>query len=342
MNDFKSQNCSEEKLLTIAVPTYNGSRTIKDMLNLLLVQYDPRVEILISDNCSTDETPTIIAEYIKRYPFIRLVRNKENIGPDANFLNGLRLARGKFILLLSDDDILIENALGGILSFLEKNPNVSLVYLNTVGFHGKYTGLEHCAKPTISVPEDICTTDKKVFMKYAGFYWGFMSSFICSSQKFKQIEKPEIYFGTYWLQSYIHILCSSDNESLMGVIKGPCIGAGRYLNVANFDTSLVDGVFYKKMLDFAINKAGYDSKQLNELYIWRICLLGKQAIIKERAAGIKKTNVRRLIKCTYKYPSAWAKLYPYLLAPSFLCSFFMKLYRKYRNIDDIIRINRPE
>ena len=54
----------EEKLLTIAIPTYNGEKTISDMLELLLPQVDDRVEIIISDNCSTDDTYDIINKYI--------------------------------------------------------------------------------------------------------------------------------------------------------------------------------------------------------------------------------------------------------------------------------------
>ena len=50
----------KDKLLTIAIPTYNGSKTISDMLNILLPQVDDRVEIIISDNCSTDNTEDII------------------------------------------------------------------------------------------------------------------------------------------------------------------------------------------------------------------------------------------------------------------------------------------
>lgn len=49
----------EDKLLTIAIPTYNGARTIASMLNILLPQVDERVEVLVSDNCSTDNTVEI-------------------------------------------------------------------------------------------------------------------------------------------------------------------------------------------------------------------------------------------------------------------------------------------
>ena len=333
---------SAKPVLTIAVPTYNGAKTIRSMLDLLLPQVDERVEVLISDNSSTDETPQILMNYQKCWPFIRVIRNEKNIGPDANFLSALRLAKGNFVLLLSDDDILIEDSLAGILDFLEHNPDLTLAYLHTVGFHNEYRGKEHCITPGRKVNESFQTTDKKCFMEYAGFYWGFMSSFLCSKKEFDKIENPERFFGTYWLQSYICILCSKNPQSKLGVVAGPCIGAGSYLNLANFDTSLVDGVYYRKMLDFAVQEAGYDAAQMNNLYIKRICILGKRAVMKEKAAGTPKTNVRRLVRCTIRYPYAWLFLYPFLLIPAPLCKWVVEKYRKYRKASGNLRINRPE
>lgn len=138
----------EQPILTIAIPTYNGTKTIQCMLDLLLAQYDSRVEILISDNCSTDATEEIIGNYVKSHPYLKYYRNKENIGPDANFLQCMKLATGKYIHLLSDDDVMTEGALHKILDFLESNADVSLVYLYTVGFRGKYNGISKCSTPS--------------------------------------------------------------------------------------------------------------------------------------------------------------------------------------------------
>ena len=97
-------------ILTIAVPTYNGSNTIGFMLDILLPQINEKIEVIISDNCSTDNTVQIISTYIKKYPFIRYIRNERNLGADSNFLQCMRLAKGKYTLLISDDDIIIEDS----------------------------------------------------------------------------------------------------------------------------------------------------------------------------------------------------------------------------------------
>ena len=157
-------------LLTIAIPTFNGSKTIKYLLDILLPQIDKRVEMIIIDNCSNDGTSSIILDYKKRYNSINYIRNETNIGPDGNFLKCMKVAKGKFTYLVSDDDILIENSLVKILDFLELNDDISLAYLETVGFKNHYSGIENCHVYTQKVKrlkESFTTTNKKVFMDYA-------------------------------------------------------------------------------------------------------------------------------------------------------------------------------
>ena len=333
---------SREPLLTIAIPTYNGSKTIRNMLDLLLPQCNDQVEVLISDNCSIDGTEAIIHEYKLKWEKIEYYRNEKNIGPDANFLLCMRMARGHFTWLVSDDDIVIEGAIKKILNFLSAHRDVGLVYLTTRDFRGNYIGADKCTIHKPEVENDIYTENKTEFMKYAGAYWGFMSSYICNTEKFKQIENPENYYGTYWLQSYIHTLCAAGDGTGLGIVKGPCVGAGIYINAANFDSALINGVYYKKLIDFMVDIAGFDSKQMNLFYINRLCLLGRHDIIKEKSAGIKKINKKLLFKCTYKYPKAWVTLYPVFGIPSSICRPLMKLYRKKRGIYEEIRVNRPE
>lgn len=317
-------------LLTIAIPTYNGAKTIRNMLDILLPQCTDEIELVISDNASIDETPEIIAEYQKRYP-IRYIRNKTNIGPDANFLQCMKLASGKFTYLLSDDDILVEGAVEKILLFLKKHPHVALVYLDSVGFEVEYKGLESCHRylEHVQIPQqDLCTNNRITFMNYAIRMWGFMSSYLWRTDKFRTIEKPEHFFGTYWLQSYIHFLCVTNPDDELGVISGPCLAAGEYPGVNNFATDVVDGDNYKKMLDFGIENAFFDKKQLYSFYVWRLSILGRQAILKERESGIHKTNVFRLFLQLWKYPYAWRKTIPCIVVPRWFIILRKKVLHK--------------
>jgi len=66
--------------LSIAIPTYNGETTIRVTLDSIVPQLEDCVEIVISDNASSDETAEIVREYRAKYPVIRYSRNDEALG----------------------------------------------------------------------------------------------------------------------------------------------------------------------------------------------------------------------------------------------------------------------
>ena len=85
---------------------------------------------------------------------------------------------------------------------------------------------------------------------------------------------------------------------------------------------------YEKKILAKQNEIDELKKQIDELFIWRIGFISKRALIKERAAGIKKTRVLNIIKCTIKYPILWIKLYPFFLIPPFMCKYIVKINNK--------------
>jgi len=109
-------------LLTIAIPTYNRAGCLKELLSALAgqVKDEPRVELIISDNASPDETASLVQEFVAQGHRVRYLRNTENIGADANFLQCFEQARGKYVWLFSDDDIIIPGAVPKILSHCEE------------------------------------------------------------------------------------------------------------------------------------------------------------------------------------------------------------------------------
>lgn len=328
-------------ILTIAIPTHNGSNTISNMLELLLPQITKEIEVIVVDNCSDDGTGDIVKKYATQYPFLSYIRNEKNIGPDANFLKCFRICRTKYLWNVSDDDIVIEGAVDKVLSFLNTNPEMGLVHLETVDFRGHYNKVDDCQVHKPELNKSICTKDKKEFFEFAGYYWGFLSSFIANIEKFKEINNPEKYFGSYWLQGYLFASCAR-GETYLGVIKGPCVGAGIYVNNPNFDSSLVNGVYYKRMLEFMAAECGFDKKQLLQSFNKRICHLSRHDILKEKSAGIRKINRKQLFKITYRNPVAWLTVYPLYLIPDTFCIRAMNYYRHKKGLSQEIGINRPE
>lgn len=329
----------KDYLLTIAIPTYNGQKTIRNMMDRLLPQIDERVEVIVSDNCSTDATHEILMDYKQQYPFIRLTKTDKNIGADSNFLRCMCMAKGKYTLLLSDDDIFIEDVLKHLIAFLQEAPDMGLVFLTTGNFRGGYKSKEDCRLPERVAHHNICTSDKKIFMEYAQYYWGFISSMVINTQRFRALHDVEQYKGTSWLQCYIYILCASGEETKLGIFGELCIGAGVYMNITFLDIAKTDGLNYRNMLDFAIEK-GFDKQQLERWYIQRLCLLASHGIIKEKAYGNNVIDRKMLFACTRKYVKAWLKIYPCYLVPKFVCRMAVGFHRKRNGAEFKMKMQR--
>jgi len=129
---------SEERpLLTIAIPTYNRSKYLRQLLDSLRVQIRGQndVSLLISDNASDDGTQRVVEEERDSGTTLDYVRNKENLGAEANFLQCYERATGKYLWIISDDDLLRPGTVEIVLSFLRKD-EYDLVFIEEAGFAG--------------------------------------------------------------------------------------------------------------------------------------------------------------------------------------------------------------
>ena len=129
-----------EKLLSLCLPTYNRAvcmqQQLKRLQKLTPAELE-QIEIIISDNCSQDNTRQIVEEFRETVPFTYL-RNTENIGPDGNFLQCLRKATGKYVWLLGDDDYLLTKNIPLLLRIL-KDEEAGLVHIGTSNRNKPYT-----------------------------------------------------------------------------------------------------------------------------------------------------------------------------------------------------------
>ncbi|CAN5384525.1 hypothetical protein BH23BAC3_BH23BAC3_24580 [soil metagenome] len=92
-------------LVTIAIPTYNrADGFLKDSLESALNQTYQNIEIIVSDNNSTDHTEAVVTQY--KDERIRYFKQKENLGPFKNWNFCLQEARGDYFLMLHDDDLI--------------------------------------------------------------------------------------------------------------------------------------------------------------------------------------------------------------------------------------------
>jgi glycosyltransferase involved in cell wall biosynthesis len=122
-----------QPLLSICVPTYNRADRLRVMLQALLPQiaeHSDRVELWISDNASTDETPRVIEEARRLGP-LNYSRNDTNLGIIGNVIKLMtELARGEFVWGLGDDDLIRPDAVRRVIETVEANRHLNLFYLN--------------------------------------------------------------------------------------------------------------------------------------------------------------------------------------------------------------------
>ena len=118
-------NNSAEPLITIAIPTFNRAELLKDCVATALAQTYEDFELLVSDNASTDETAKVLSEFKDRR--LRVIRQNENVGLLGNWNACLNEARGKYVVLLSDDDRIDARFLERCVPFIEREHDLPIV-----------------------------------------------------------------------------------------------------------------------------------------------------------------------------------------------------------------------
>lgn len=117
-------------MLSICIPTYNRGKVLVKNLNHLSSFKSEEIEIVVSDNCSPDDTE----ERTKKIkdPRIKYYKNERNLGFDKNLLKCCERAKGIYSLFLSDEDILNLETLPWIIEYIKKSNNVTQI-LGSVG-----------------------------------------------------------------------------------------------------------------------------------------------------------------------------------------------------------------
>lgn len=131
---------SETPLVSLCFPTFRRAALLDQALRAALAQITSdlraEVEVVVLDNASPDTTPEVVAAAQRDFPGVclRSLRRAQNVGPDGNFCGAPAEARGRFVLLLSDDDILLPGGLRALLDPIRRFPDLDAVALNTRPF----------------------------------------------------------------------------------------------------------------------------------------------------------------------------------------------------------------
>ena len=122
----KPNMASSPPIVSVCIPTYNRAPLLAQAIRSVLGQTLQDFELVISDNASTDDTESVVRSF--NDPRIRYVRNHKNLGGVANWNRCLELARGAYVTLLSDDDIMMPDNIAAKAEVLSKHARVGLVH----------------------------------------------------------------------------------------------------------------------------------------------------------------------------------------------------------------------
>jgi glycosyltransferase involved in cell wall biosynthesis len=115
-----------EPLVTLAMPVYNGEQWLNQAIGTLVKQSYDNTEIIIADDCSTDNSRKICEQYAKKFSQIKFIQNETNLGAQHNFRKILKLSSGKYIAYASQDDFWDIDFLSCLVAKLESNDSAVL------------------------------------------------------------------------------------------------------------------------------------------------------------------------------------------------------------------------
>lgn len=121
-----------QPLVTIGLPVFNGERYLAAVLDALVTQSYPHLEILIADNGSTDQTEAICRTYAARDARIQYHRSAVNRGAAWNYNRVVEMATGKYFKWAAADDICLPTLVEKCVAALEAHPDVVVSFTRVI------------------------------------------------------------------------------------------------------------------------------------------------------------------------------------------------------------------
>lgn len=217
-------------VLSICIPTYNRALFLHECLESIVSQLTTpemqgSVEIVLTDNASTDNTESVVKEFQKKYPNIAYYKNEKNLGFDRSFSRLIDKSTGEYCLTLGDDDALFEGSIEYILKKLKKS-DTPFYMLNNWGYD------HELKRPVLPYPSVRINEDKH-YQKLSDYvhsiheYTNLVGAFVgLSLQLFKRdpwvaYQGREAFFDT--LAIHMFVLLSVYKDSPYTLIAKPIV-----------------------------------------------------------------------------------------------------------------------
>ena len=160
-------------LLSICIPNYNRAKYLNNCLNSILIAKSfssLKFEICISDNGSKDDISSIIDHYKKKKLVINFKKNPKNLGFGANFNKVVKMAKGEFIWMIGNDDLLYTHALKKLEKLFFKHNDVDFFFVNSSSLNSKFVFNQKQPFNTKKIPKKLTSFSKIKISKKTKFF----------------------------------------------------------------------------------------------------------------------------------------------------------------------------
>lgn len=124
---------TQRPLVSVIVPNYNHSKYLKKRLESIENQTYKNIEVVLLDDCSTDDSLRILREWAISRPNTRLLVNEKNSGsPFAQWNKGLQYVQGEYVWIAESDDACEPEFLDTLIQILEKNQDACLAFCQSI------------------------------------------------------------------------------------------------------------------------------------------------------------------------------------------------------------------
>ena len=263
------------------------------------------VEIIISDNASTDNTYEIVknANKCKNFSYYK---NEHNLGMDGNFYACYRYAKGRFLWVFSDDDLLRPNSLSLVLDLLKSNLKCGVCYMDSDWFE----------KFDVSQIYSVSNLDYEVygsslaFLKKINYWTTFLTGNIVNKELIDGKVHPEENMGTMLVQ-LSWVIPAIFSSSINIFVKTKIILC-KSDNTGGYKIFEVFGKNLNKVLDSLI-KRGCDKKIKSIINNHLLTGFFPGFLNKENASFLKEDYMLSLLPVFWKYKKFWTIIFPIFL-----------------------------
>ena len=129
-------------LVSVIIPCYNAEKYVEEAIRSVMTQTYSNLEIIVTDDCSSDNTLMILETLAAEDSRIKVIKNEENLKIVKSLNNMIEVAQGKYIARMDADDISLPERIEKQVSFLESNPEYGLCGTNAwhIDENGKKIG----------------------------------------------------------------------------------------------------------------------------------------------------------------------------------------------------------